>query len=167
MNLSLGQSHLPRVLFLVKEFMTSPAPSRLYTKSEYKYKPAPDSPTEIFPEITNTNDEIEELHLKQRREKYLSEYDQKLITNLIERREGLFGRHEKTICEGAIEKLLANPAGYKSYPITPEKIHIIQYHVGKTVTGKQCAKCQRPMILQFRRDMRIITLDGFFWACTG
>jgi ssDNA-binding Zn-finger/Zn-ribbon topoisomerase 1 len=69
-------------------------------------------------------------------------------------------------CETS-QKISQNPENLHSSIITPEKVHILQYHIGQTVLGKKCPRCGNDMILQFPQGQTKIGMEQIFWGCTG
>ena len=64
------------------------------------------------------------------------------------------------------QKIQSNPNDVTSTVITPEKAHILQYHIGQIAKNKNCPICNYPMVLNFRRDADIISTENLFWTCS-
>lgn len=124
-------------------------------------------PKRTFSEIKGTNNELQEIWRKEQKDKCLSKIESDRKIALESKREHLYHDYESYKHYQIIQAAQSNPQRYDQFPITSENAHIFQYHVGETVLGKKCYKCQRPMVLQFRRNQMIIIIDDLFWACTG
>jgi hypothetical protein len=154
--------------FLVKKVYDYFNPPKTpYRSPETDHYANPVRPERTFPSIRIANQEIEELRKKAKRDRCLHEKDRIRIEELEREIDVLYKNYETSKHRETLEKVEKNPGEFGEYQITSEKLNIIQYHVGETVIGKKCYGCHKPMILQFRRDKVIISLDDFFWACSG
>jgi len=66
------------------------------------------------------------------------------------------------------EKIQNNPDAVTSTVITPEKPHILQYHIGQIAKNKKCPikGCDYPMVLNFKRGADTVSVESLFWTCT-
>lgn len=166
---------LGAIAFAVGSFLISNLSSVSTTSQPHKQLPenndvidiTPIKPEKTFADIKETNREIEELRKKAQQDKILREQDQERMAQLERRVDELYHNYEQYKHNQVLQLAQNNPQNYEDFTITPDKLHLIQYHVGETVVGKKCFICQRPMVLQFKRDKVIITMDDLFWACTG
>ncbi len=65
-----------------------------------------------------------------------------------------------------VEKIRKNPNDVTSTSITPDKPHILQYHIGQISKNKTCPQCGYPMVLNFRRGADILNTQNLFWTCS-
>ena len=122
---------------------------------------------EAFYQIKKRNAEIIDLKKKSQRDGTLNEYEKDKIITLEQDREQIFKDYQIQKQSDVIARAENESEKFKSFDISQDKIHLIQYHVGETVLGKTCFKCGKPMILQFPREKEICNHNDFFWACTG
>ena len=113
------------------------------------------------------NNEIQYYREKQIKDKILSEYDKEKVKELQFKR-SLIGEKIGDIKEDSLAIEIANNNNqYDTINIQNHNLHILQYHVGKSITGKICRKCGRPMMLQWKRNKEITSINEFFWGCSG
>lgn len=118
-------------------------------------------------EIRDVNDEIDEYEDKRFRDGRLNEYDQHQLNRLHCRREDKAELLAQTN-EIVIANQVAEGVGtYDNVNVTDVNTHILQFHVGQTVFGKTCPRCDRPMVLQWQRHLETVRMSDFFWGCTG
>ena len=139
---------------------------------EKKRRPIDVTPTRTttddhFKVIKDNNREILEFKKKLKKDGRLQPYDSGKIITLGNERDRLFNEYKNNKEVEIIENIKTKPNNFEDFIISKDKLHLIQYHVGQTVLGKVCNKCNRPMILQFARNKEISDLSDFFWGCTG
>lgn len=162
---SLGATVVGVVINAVSEFKTK------LTEKIYDLQTNHDELNEKVKSETNTvkdvNDEMSEYVDKYRIDGSLTTRDKERIKELKKERSRV-EKELQDINEKKIGLELQNEkTDYNSLIIDNDKIHIMQYHRGKTIYGKKCSKCGQSMILQWKRDMLITELSDLFWGCSG
>lgn len=117
---------------------------------------------ETFDHIRSKNLQLIDLKKKAQRDGSLTEYEKDKIITLEQDREHIFKDYQNQKQSDVIAKAENESENFKSFDISQDKIHLIQYHVGETVLGKTCFKCGKPMILQFPREKEICNPNDFF-----
>lgn len=56
---------------------------------------------------------------------------------------------------------------YEKVDVTEAQSHLIDMVSGQSTYGKNCPRCQRAMVLQFRRATAAPGLRDFYWGCSG
>jgi hypothetical protein len=120
-----------------------------------------------FGDINEVNSLILELEQKRRRDTRLSASDEADLSRLKQRRETLRGQVQEASEKIIIEDIAEKSGDYKSVVISDENTHILQFHVGQAVYGKTCSRCSKPMTLQWRLGIYSVSMNDFFWGCTG
>lgn len=123
--------------------------------------------TAFFDEIRNTNDQIDDLRNKWRRDGGLNEYDKATFEALRERRTATFIDLSEARVVHLVSEVRENSTAFGDLDITDSNPQVMQFHAGQTVTDKTCRVCGLPMILQWRRDGSVGSARDFFWGCSG
>jgi hypothetical protein len=111
------------------------------------------------------NDEILELENKKIRDRRLSNADSEKLSALYSKRSELKDEVRYNSEMLMVEKMKTNQGKYDSIHIDNLNTHILQFHVGQTVFGKNCKQCGMPMVLQWRQGMQTVSMSDFFWGC--
>ena len=144
---SIGATVVGVVINTVSEFKTK------LSEKIYELQTNHDELNEKIKSETNTvkdvNDEMSEYVDKYRKDRALTTRDKERVKELKEERKKV--REElQEINEKKIGVELQNKKTvYDSLIINNDKIHVLQYHRGKSIYGKKCCKCGQPMILQW------------------
>jgi hypothetical protein len=120
-----------------------------------------------FGDINEVNTLILEIEKKRRRDNRLSENDEAELVLLKKQRERLRGQVQDASEKIIIEDIAEKSEDYKTVIISDENTHILQFHVGQAVYGKTCSRCSKPMILQWKLGIYSVSMNDFFWGCTG
>jgi len=120
-----------------------------------------------FGDINAVNSLIVELEQKRRRDNRLNDNDEVELRLLKGQRDRLRGQIQDASEKIIIEDIAEQSENYKNVVISDQNTHILQFHVGQTVYGKTCARCSKPMILQWKLGIYSVTMKDFFWGCTG
>lgn len=162
---SLGATVVGIVINSISEFKTK------LSEKIYDLQTNHDELNEKLKSETNTvkdvNDEMSEYLDKYSKDGNLTTKDKERIKELKKEREKVENKLQD-INEKRIGVELQNEkTDYGSLIIDNDKIHIMQYHRGKSIYGKKCNKCGQSMILQWKRDKLITELSDLFWGCSG
>ncbi len=122
---------------------------------------------ERFEQLKDVNDEIIDLERKHRRDGRLSENDQEQLESLSRRRRELRGRIEAAMEFEVAGDIVDNSDSYAPNVVNHDSPNELTRLGGQVVMGKQCAKCQRPMAIRWRTDIRDPAIADLFWGCTG
>lgn len=120
-----------------------------------------------FGDINDVNSLILEIEQKRRRDTRLSENDEAELSRLKQQRERLRGQVQEASEKIIIKDIAEKSENYKSVVISDENTHILQFHVGQAVYGKTCSRCKKPMTLQWKLGIYSVSMNDFFWGCTG
>lgn len=121
----------------------------------------------FFDAIRDTNDQIDDLRNKWRRDGGLNEYDRATFEALRERRTATFIDLSEARVVHLASEVRQDSTAFGDLSITDSNPQVMQFHAGQTVTGKTCRVCERPMILQWRREGSVGSARDFFWGCSG
>lgn len=116
--------------------------------------------------IYDINDELTELDAKARRDGNLNPSDAARARALRAERDAAVAERNAATVEAQEQR---DKAGLViPVEISPEKLHVIDAHVGQGLLNEVCPDCNRPMLLQKRQktDPRR-PLDGYAMSCTG
>lgn len=117
--------------------------------------------------ISDVNDEIFEYREKYKKDNGLNNTDKEHVKNLQKKRLKI-SDSINSIKKATIVTDLANDSdAYKNVTVQDYNLHILQYQVGKSVIGKTCNKCGRPLLLQWKSNQKVKSLSDFFWGCSG
>ncbi|MBM4102476.1 MAG: hypothetical protein FJ263_00290 [Planctomycetes bacterium] len=116
---------------------------------------------DIERKLQDVNLSIEDLLRKNNRDTGLSTQDKKRLNELKSKREQL-KKDIWSVKEQETLRTVANNEKVYTKIITPQPqhLHIVQYHVGQTVSGKRCPKCGKEMMLRINNDTQ-----RPFWGC--
>lgn len=123
--------------------------------------------TVLFRAMQETNDGIDELEAKKKRDGHLGEYDRVELQTLYGK------RTEITVdLSDAREMQLAEHVANEQHEfgnlhVTDRNLQVLQFHAGQTVYGKTCFGCGRPMVLQWQQRASVRSMSDFFWGCSG
>ncbi|MCA0387049.1 MAG: hypothetical protein LCH52_01000 [Bacteroidetes bacterium] len=113
------------------------------------------------------NERIVDLEDKRKRDGRLSEYEKHELDQLYARRKTLIDEAIQYNEMEAAGEFTENSSGYEDVEVDSSNIHIVQFHVGQSVSNKRCSVCGRPMTLQWNRSSKNTSLTDMFWGCTG
>lgn len=123
--------------------------------------------TALFKAIRETNDRIEELEAKGRRDGHLGEYDLDQLRTLRDRRVAVTTDLSDARGQQFAERVADEAHVFGSLSVTDDNLQVLQFHAGQTVYGKTCFLCGRPMVLQWQRRAPVRVMADFFWGCSG
>jgi hypothetical protein len=162
---SLGATVVGVVINAVSEFKTK------VTEKIYELQTNHDELNKEVESKTNTvkdvNDEMSEYVDKYKKDGSLTTRDKERIKQLKNQRKKIENELQDINEKKIGVELQHEKTNYGSLIIDNDKIHIMQYHRGKTIHGKKCRKCGQSMILQWKRDILITDLSDLFWGCSG
>jgi hypothetical protein len=113
-------------------------------------------------EVKSLNDKITDIEKKQKRDGYLKDYERIELNDLYQNRNNIRDQilnNKELIVAGQIYD---GVGVFDSININSNNSHVLQFHVGQTVFGKNCHLCSKPMILQFKRGQYSINMSDFF-----
>lgn len=113
------------------------------------------------------NARIVDLEDKRKRDGRLSEYEKHELDQLYARRKSLVDEAISFNEMEAAGEFTENSSDYEDLEVDSSSIHIVQFHVGQSVSNKRCSVCGRPMTLQWNRSSKNTSLTDMFWGCTG
>ncbi|KXO85181.1 hypothetical protein AYK86_05795 [Acinetobacter venetianus] len=67
----------------------------------------------------------------------------------------------------AADKFQQNEENIHKVEIGLETTHVLQWNAFADTMAKSCPKCQRPMKLQWARNLVHVNPQDFYWGCTG
>ena len=123
--------------------------------------------TAFYDAIRETNNEIDDLRDKWRRDRGLNEYDRATFDALREKRRETFVDLSKARTVQFASGVMVDSTGFGDLHVTESNLQVVQFHAGQTVSGKNCGSCGRPMILQWSLGTSVQSSNDFFWGCSG
>jgi len=118
-------------------------------------------------ELTEINDELQLLLKRLKERGSLSESQKRRAEYLRDRRNEL----KQDITEvgelRTTQDIAENSGEFEHISIDDEHAHIIQGNVGVSTYGKTCPNCHRDMVIQWQRDVTTVSVNDFFWGCSG
>ena len=118
-------------------------------------------------EMHDINSEIVDFEEKCYRDGNLNEYDEVRLNDLYQRRDSKIIELSKVNEILIADRVYHGGDDYGSIIVSDPNTHILQFHVGQTVFGKRCSRCNRSMVLQWQRGLDVVSMRDFFWGCAG
>lgn len=135
--------------------------------NDYKQRNIPLEKRRNRSRLEDVNEQILDLQRKKRRDRSLNEYDQYELKRLKKERDRLIDESMEHYEAESAREIANSPGEFEDVEIDTSNLHIVQYHVGQTVSNKRCI-CGRPMILQWQRGTTSASsFHDFFWGCSG
>jgi hypothetical protein len=117
--------------------------------------------------LREVNDEIIHLRNRHMQRGSMSDQERSRWNTLREERGELLGKVNKIQEVKVAEKILETEASFEKVHVDVETTHVLQYNAFSDILGKKCAKCARPMKLQWSRNLGVANPKDFYWGCTG
>jgi hypothetical protein len=138
-----------------------------YGKLKERYRNVPQWKETRFDQLKSVNDEIIELERKQRRDGRLGEDDEHRLNALHVQRRKLRGRIDAAREFEVAGDIADHGDAYSANLVDPNNPNELTRLGGQVVMGKLCARCQRPMAIRWRTNVRHPVITDLFWGCTG
>lgn len=122
---------------------------------------------EEIKQTKSVNDEIIDLEKKRQRDGGLNSNDSHRLNELYSERSLLREAVEAKKEADLAKDIAENESSFDSLLVDDVNLHILQFHVGQNVLGKKCARCNKPMTLQWQREHVVKYISQFYWGCTG
>lgn len=117
--------------------------------------------------LREVNEEIMQLRNRRMSRGELSAADQRRWNALKEQRDELLTELNRSKEVKAAEIIFDAEKDIEKVDVGVDTTHLLQYNAFADLLGKQCPKCSRPMKLQWKRDLTVVTPANFYWGCTG
>lgn len=119
-------------------------------------------------DLNDTNELLDRLRDRYRRDGKLTPTDQAQNRHLMERRQNLLDELEALDKVDLAEELVEAEGDIEAFEITEAQFHMLQYQVGQNSLNKVCAVCGRKMGLQWDNKLLVVQRRSqFFWGCSG
>ncbi len=135
--------------------------------NDYKIKNLDSAKRDINSTLENINGMIIDLESKLKYNGKLSPYENHQLDELYEKRRQMIDEKSSINEIGTAKEIAENSSDFDDVVIDDSKVHILQFHVGQTVSNKLCPQCKRPMQVQWRIGKSHAGLGDLFWGCTG
>ncbi len=130
--------------------------------------PPKDEKEKLERELEEVNNRIKSLREYYHSHGNLPEYKKKQWEDYRRQRQDLIDELKNLDNVDLTEEVVDEDTEFQFTDIDDETSHILQYHVGQTTGNKLCPKCNRyPMVLQWDRKKVEVSINDFFWGCTG
>jgi hypothetical protein len=136
-------------------------------RERYRNIDVPELKDQRLKEINQINEEIIELERKQRYDGRLNEYEQQRLNELCRQRDELRTRVDNAKEFETAGRIAENEDQFAAKVVDSENPNEITRLGGQVIMGKLCERCQRPMSIRWRTDVRNPGINDLFWSCTG
>lgn len=118
-------------------------------------------------QIHELNQEIQFLRRKLNESGRITEQQRKRLYELDEERNFLKQGIKNDSQIIAADRFQQNENNIHKVDIDLETTHVLQWNAFADTMAKTCPKCQRPMKLQWERNLVYVNPQDFYWGCTG